>query len=50
MGEKVASDPNSLTRHAGRTFRFSSAEAKAMFDADPVAFTVKADAAWPRLS
>lgn len=47
MGERVPSDSTSLTRHGGRTFRFSSPEAKAMFDADPAGFTAKADARWP---
>ncbi len=49
MGERVPSDATSRTVHVGRTFRFSSPEAKAMFDADPVSFRDKADAHWPRL-
>jgi|GEM_PF-52071 len=47
MGERVPSDASSTTQHAGRLFRFSSQEAKAMFDADPVGITAKADARWP---
>lgn len=49
MGERVPADASSTTRYDGQTFRFSSAEAKAMFDADPTSFRAKADAAWPRL-
>jgi uncharacterized peroxidase-related enzyme len=49
MGERVPSDASSVTVHGGRTFRFSSPQAKAMFDADPVAFRDKADARWPQL-
>lgn len=49
MGERVASDATSVTRHDGRTFRFSSPEAKAMFDAAPATYIGKADANWPRL-
>jgi uncharacterized peroxidase-related enzyme len=47
MGERVTADAHSATTHAGRLFRFSSQEAKAMFDADPDAFRAKADARWP---
>jgi AhpD family alkylhydroperoxidase len=47
MGERVASDDHSTTNRAGRLFRFSSQEAKAMFDADPDGFSAKADARWP---
>lgn len=50
MGERVESDAVSRSRHAGRTFRFSSPEAKAMFDADPITFAARADARWPELS
>ncbi|MBL9018464.1 MAG: carboxymuconolactone decarboxylase family protein [Myxococcales bacterium] len=49
MGERVPSDATSVTRHDGRTFRFSSPEAKAMFDAAPATYITKADANWPRL-
>ncbi len=49
MGERVPSDATSVTRHDGRTFRFSSPEAKAMFDAAPASYLAKADANWPRL-
>lgn len=49
MGERVPSDPTSHSRYDGRAFRFSSAEAKAMFDAAPASFVAKADANWERL-
>jgi len=49
MGERVPSDATSVTSYEGRTFRFSSAEAKAMFDADPGAIRDKADARWPHV-
>lgn len=47
MGERVPSDASSTSHHGGRTFRFSSPAAKAMFDADPSSFAAKADARWP---
>jgi uncharacterized peroxidase-related enzyme len=47
MGERVPSDSSSTSHHEARTFRFSSPEAKAMFDADPATFAHKADARWP---
>lgn len=47
MGERVPADATSLSYHAGRSFRFSSAEAKAMFDAEPSTFIAKSDARWP---
>lgn len=47
MGERVPADAHSATQHAGRRFRFSSQEAKAMFDADPAGWSAKADARWP---
>jgi AhpD family alkylhydroperoxidase len=49
MGERVPSDATSRSHHGGRTFRFSSSEAKAMFDADPAGFVAKADTRWPEL-
>jgi AhpD family alkylhydroperoxidase len=49
MGERVSSDLTSRSQHGGRTFRFSSPEAKAMFDSDPSGFAAKADARWPTL-
>lgn len=49
MGERVPADATSVTRHDGRTFRFSSPEAKAMFDAAPAAYVGQADGNWPRL-
>lgn len=50
MGERVPSDATPASRFEGRTLRFSSPEAKAMFDADPATFVRKADANWPTLS
>jgi uncharacterized peroxidase-related enzyme len=47
MGERVPSDASSTSHHAGRTFRFSSPEAKAMFDAETASIAAKADARWP---
>lgn len=47
MGERVPADAHSTSAHAGRLFRFSSQQAKAMFDADPVGLSAKADARWP---
>lgn len=47
MGERVPADASSATRHGGRWFRFSSPDAKAMFDADPAGFAARADARWP---
>lgn len=49
MGERVPSDATSATRYDGRHYRFSSPEAKAMFDADPRSFINRADARWPSL-
>ncbi len=47
MGERVPSDVGSTSYHDGRKFRFSSPEAKAMFDANPADFAARADARWP---
>lgn len=49
MGERVPADASSTSRHDGRTFRFSSPEAKAMFDADPAGYAARADARWPSI-
>ena len=49
MGERVASDTTTVTHHNGRTFRFSSPEAKVMFDANPAAFIGNAGHNWLRL-
>ena len=46
MGERVPADAVSKSYHGGRLYRFSSADAKAMFDADPTSFVAKADARW----
>jgi YHS domain-containing protein len=48
-GERVPSDATLPSRFDGRTFHFSSAEAKQMFDAEPVSFVKKADGNWSRL-
>lgn len=48
MGERVPSDASSSSRHDGRLFRFSSAEAKATFDAAPSTLVEKADARWAK--
>lgn len=47
MGERVPADAHSASHYGGRLFRFSSQQAKAMFDADPAGFSAKADAKWP---
>jgi YHS domain-containing protein len=50
MGQKVASDPALFTVHGGVSYLFSSAEAKAMFDADARGHVMKADGEWKKLS
>lgn len=45
-GKKLASDPKLFTVKDGRTYLFSSAKAKAMFDKDPAAVIARADAQW----
>jgi len=50
MGERLPADATPPSRFDGRTFRFSSADAKAMFDVDPANCVCKADANWPRLN
>ncbi len=49
MGQKVPSDPRLFTVHAGRTYLFSTADAKKAFDADPAGFVTKADGQWATL-
>lgn len=49
MGKKIASNPESFSVHKGVTYLFSTAEAKGMFDKDPVGTVAKADKAWPTL-
>jgi hypothetical protein len=48
MGERVALDAAPPSQVDGRSFRFSTAEAKAMFYADPATVVRKADANWSR--
>ena len=49
MGMKLAANPQLFTVHEGRTFLFSDAKAKAMFDQDKTNTIVKADAQWPKV-
>lgn len=49
MGKKIPSNPELFTVHDGVIYLFSSAEAKAAFDKQPVMTVAKADAAWARL-
>jgi YHS domain-containing protein len=50
QGMKLASDPTLFTVYKGRTYLFSSAQAKRQFDRDPAGVVAKADAAWPALA
>ena len=47
MGKKMASDPMLFVVHDGRTYLFSSADAKAMFEKDRSGVVKKADEQWP---
>ena len=49
MGMKLPSDPKLFTVHDGRTYLFSDAKAKAMFEKDKTGIIAKADANWPKL-
>jgi YHS domain-containing protein len=49
MGMKLQSNPQLFTVHEGRTFLFSDAKAKAMFDKDKANTIAKADAQWPKV-
>lgn len=49
QGMKLQSDPKLFTVHNGRTYLFSNAEAKAMFEKDKSGIIAKADANWPKL-
>jgi YHS domain-containing protein len=49
MGMKLTSNPQLFTVHEGRTFLFSDAKAKAMFDQDKTNTIAKADAQWPKV-
>ena len=50
MGKKLKSDPTLFTVHGGRTYLFSSADAKKMFDAMPEGIVMKADEQWATLA
>lgn len=49
MGKKVPSDMTLFSNHDGKTYFFSSADAKSMFDKEPVQFIGKADNAWKKI-
>jgi YHS domain-containing protein len=50
QGMKLASDPKLFTVYNGRTYLFSTADARTMFDKDKAGTVAKADAAWPKVS
>lgn len=50
QGMKLASDPKIFAVHNGRTYLFSNADAKAMFEKDPAGTIAKADANWPKVA
>ena len=50
QGMKLESDPQLFTVHDGRTYLFSNAEAKTMFDRDTTGIVAKADSVWPSVS
>jgi YHS domain-containing protein len=50
MGKKLKSDPKLFTAHGGKTYLFSSAEAKSAFDGMPDGVIMKADAQWGTLA
>ncbi|MPZ21518.1 MAG: YHS domain protein [Luteitalea sp.] len=50
QGMKLESDPTLFTVYNGRTYLFSKADAKAMFDKDQAGTVAKADANWPKLA
>lgn len=49
MGMKLPADPELFSVHDGRTYLFSDAEAKAMFEKDKTGVVAKADANWPKV-
>lgn len=49
MGMKLPADAQLFTVREGRTYLFSDAEAKAMFDKNPAGVVAKADANWPKV-
>ncbi len=50
QGVKLTSDPRIFVVHNGRTYLFSNAAAKAMFEKDPAGTIAKADANWPKVA
>jgi YHS domain-containing protein len=50
QGMKLASDPKLFTLHEGRTYLFSDASAKEMFQADKAGTIARADANWPKVA
>ena len=50
MGKKVKSDPKLFTVQGGKTYLFSTADAKKAFDAMPDGVIQKADAQWATLA
>lgn len=49
-GMKLKANPELFTVEGGRTYLFSTPQAKAMFDADKAALIKMADANWPKVS
>ena len=49
-GMKVKANPELFTVENGRTYLFSTAEAKAMFDKDKAKMIAMADQNWPKVS
>lgn len=49
QGKKLESNPKFFTVHSGRTYLFSSKQAKAMFDENPEAIIRQADQHWAAL-
>lgn len=50
MKRAVRGNPQISSVHEGKTYLFSNAEAKMMFDKDPAAIVTKANAEWPRVA
>jgi YHS domain-containing protein len=49
LGKKLTSDPKLFTVHDGKTYLFSSRDAKRAFDKDIENFITKAEQNWPKL-
>lgn len=49
MGMKLESDPKLFVLHDGKTYLFSDAKAKAMFEEDTAGIIAKANANWPKV-